>query len=538
MKISHRIIYLILSSCLSVLLVGGFSLYKMSYMNDKVHETSEFTLKSIQLLEDAEAAYLRARSPVLSLLLEQDPTKRTAHYEQFQQRVGELRAALKQYEQYVAGDPKDQKMLQESTQATEAFVAMAERVMSEARAGHEDKAKQTLDSELRPLVDRVSDTLSTHARYNYAEAKADADDVSNSFESSKHILMVACALAALVSVALGVMTLRSIAPPLASMRDSFKHIGQHLDLTLRAPVHGKDEIAQTAAAFNTLLSAMQASLKELTDHAQTVATSANKMSSSAQEVSVAASRQSESSSSIAATMEQMTVSISHVADRAGETDALSSESGAMAQAGGQVIHAAVEGINAISSTVTEASQHISILAENSAQVSAVVGLIQDMADQTNLLALNAAIEAARAGEQGRGFAVVADEVRKLAERTTKATQEIREVIAGMQNSAHATVNNMEHVVAQVETGVSLAQQASQSIQNIGQSAERTVLMVGDISKAIREQGVASTNIARQVESIAQMSEENCAIAQSIAHAAQEMAQVSHTMQDTVRKFKV
>jgi methyl-accepting chemotaxis protein len=262
------------------------------------------------------------------------------------------------------------------------------------------------------------------------------------------------------------------------------------------------------------------------------------MSSSAQEVSVAASRQSESSSSIAATMEQMTVSISHVADRAGETDALSSESGAMAQAGGQVIHAAVEGINAISSTVTEASQHISILAENSAQVSAVVGLIQDVADQTNLLALNAAIEAARAGEQGRGFAVVADEVRKLAERTTKATQEIREVIAGMQNSAHATVNNMEHVVSQVETGVSLAQQASQSIQNIGQSAERTVLMVGDISKAIREQGVASTNIARQVESIAQMSEENCAIAQSIAHAAQEMAQVSHTMQDTVRKFKV
>lgn len=168
----------------------------------------------------------------------------------------------------------------------------------------------------------------------------------------------------------------------------------------------------------------------------------------------------------------------------------------------------------------------------------VVGLIQDVADQTNLLALNAAIEAARAGEQGRGFAVVADEVRKLAERTTKATQEIREVIAGMQDSAHATVNNMEHVVAQVETGVSLAQQASQSIQNIGQSAERTVLMVGDISKAIREQGVASTNIARQVESIAQMSEENCAIAQSIALAAQEMAQVSHTMQDTVRKFKV
>lgn len=185
MKISHRIICLILSSCLSVLLVGGFSLYKMSYMNGKVHETSEFTLKSIQLLEDAEVAYLRSRPPVLSFLLERDEAKRSAHYERFQQRVGELRAALKQYEQYVAGDPKDQKMLQESTQATEAFVTMAERVMSEARAGHEDKAKQTLDSELRPLVDRVSDTLSAHARYNYAEAKADADDVSNSFESSR-----------------------------------------------------------------------------------------------------------------------------------------------------------------------------------------------------------------------------------------------------------------------------------------------------------------------------------------------------------------
>lgn len=136
------------------------------------------------ITRDATPIYVLA-PPVLSFLLERDEAKRSAHYERFQQRVGELRAALKQYEQYVAGDPKDQKMLQESTQATEAFVTMAERVMSEARAGHEDKAKQTLDSELRPLVDRVSDTLSAHARYNYAEAKADADDVSNSFESSR-----------------------------------------------------------------------------------------------------------------------------------------------------------------------------------------------------------------------------------------------------------------------------------------------------------------------------------------------------------------
>ena len=241
---------------------------------------------------------------------------------------------------------------------------------------------------------------------------------------------------------------------------------------------------------------------------------------------------------MAAAVEEMTVSIGQVSENAHEARALSRRSGELSEQGAGVIQNAAAEMSQISDSVKESSQIIAALEQQSGEISAIVNVIKEIADQTNLLALNAAIEAARAGEQGRGFAVVADEVRKLAERTSKSTQEIAGMIEKIQGGTHSAFASMEGGVARVSNGVTLANEAAGSITQIKTEAARVVQVVGDISNSLKEQSVASNDIAKNVEKIAQMSEENSAAVQETAKAAQHLEQLATSMQNTIGRFKV
>ncbi|WP_263772464.1 methyl-accepting chemotaxis protein, partial [Propionivibrio soli] len=300
----------------------------------------------------------------------------------------------------------------------------------------------------------------------------------------------------------------------------------------------EDEIGLTAQALNRLIDKLQGNLKTILERSASVAHSANQMAATSGQVAIASHQQSESAANMAATVEQMTVSINHVGDRASEADRLSTESGTLAASGESIIGKTVDDINKISDTVHQAADRIRELVENSQRISSVVAVIKEVADQTNLLALNAAIEAARAGEQGRGFAVVADEVRKLAERTSASTQEISKTIESMRTGADEVAMRMESVVAEVGRGVDSASKANEAINQIGIGSRNAVEMVQEISSAIREQASAMTTIAQQVERIAQMSEESSAAADNSAQVAKDLDNLATEMQHIVRAYRL
>lgn len=383
----------------------------------------------------------------------------------------------------------------------------------------------------------IAEKLSTFRKQQVAEANQITNGTVSTAESTMKIMGFGGLIAALLASAFAVLISRSIIIPIGQMRTTMIDIGKSGDFTQRIAIESKDEIGQTVLAFNQLIGNLQTTLHELHDGIDKLLDSSNGLSSASHQVASSSAHQSEASSSMAATIEQITVSINHVSESAREALEFSKRSGELSGQGGQIIHNAASEMKQIANTVHETSISIEELGRQSTQISSIVQVIKEIAEQTNLLALNAAIEAARAGEQGRGFAVVADEVRKLAERTANATGEITGMIDSIQDTANIAVESMSGAVTQVSSGVTLAESAGDAINQIKESSTAVIRTVGDISNALVEQSTASHEVAVKVEHVAQMTEENSAAAEETSLAAHQLAELAEKMRATINQFK-
>ena len=296
---------------------------------------------------------------------------------------------------------------------------------------------------------------------------------------------------------------------------------------------GENLLADIRAMQETL----RTMITTIISNAEHVASAADQLLTASEEVADRARQQSDAASSMAASVEEMAVSIDQVKENADEAHGISQESSVISEEGAAVIHSAATEMRKISEAVQSSSEIVEDLGRQSDQITSIVNTIREIADQTNLLALNAAIEAARAGEQGRGFAVVADEVRKLAERTSLSTKEIADMVSKIQNGTRSAVSSMQAGVAKVGSGVQLANQAGDSINRIRDGAQRVTFVVNGISDSITEQSMASNDIAQKLETIAQMSEESAIAVRHTADAARRLHSLSGELHEAVARFK-
>ncbi|QMV61835.1 methyl-accepting chemotaxis protein [Pseudomonas berkeleyensis] len=399
-------------------------------------------------------------------------------------------------------------------------------VVEQIAAGH-DKAK--MDA-MRQLLDDIRGEESA-----LLEQRTVAMNSAKSM--SLTILLLGGLLATVLSVGVALAMSRSIAGRLQQVVEVARRVADgRLDSKIEQA--GRDEIGVLLDAFITMQDRLREMIGQIRSGAEQLVASAQNISSASTQLSVSTQEQSHAASSMAATVEELTVSINHVADNANEAHGLSSESGRQSAEGGTVIQSTLSSMQRIADTVQGAAAQIAELGQHSDQISSIVNVIKEIADQTNLLALNAAIEAARAGEQGRGFAVVADEVRLLAQRTANSTQEITEMIKKIQTGTRNAVGNMEVGVQQVSSGVEQANQAGDAIVTIRAASERVVGVVDQISLALREQTVASQDVARNVERIAQMSMQNSEAVADTARTARDLQQLALSLERQVDHFKL
>jgi methyl-accepting chemotaxis protein len=310
------------------------------------------------------------------------------------------------------------------------------------------------------------------------------------------------------------------------------------DLTVR--VHGeyKGQHAKIKNSINKLGDSLESLIKEVTEAVAATASASTQISSSAEEMAAGAQEQSAQASEVASAVEQMTSTILQTTKHASTAAESSKRAGSLAKEGGEVVAQTVVGMNRIAEVVRNAAQTVQELGASSDQIGEIVQVIDDIADQTNLLALNAAIEAARAGEQGRGFAVVADEVRKLAERTTKATKEIGEMIKKIQGDTGGAVKSISLGTEEVEKGKQLADKAGKSLQEIIKGSNDVVDVVNQVAAASEEQSSASEQISRNIEAISSVTQQSAAGTQQIARAAEDLNRLTDRLQNLVSSFKV
>jgi methyl-accepting chemotaxis protein len=311
------------------------------------------------------------------------------------------------------------------------------------------------------------------------------------------------------------------------------------DLTKRVPVgKGSDEISGLARDFNLFIQKMHGAVSLVNQATNRLASSTIALASTADNVVRAAEGQESRAVQSASAIEEMTMTAGEVARNSTEAARIAQETAETARCGQEVMTQTVTGMQQVSEAVVQAATIITTLGRSSDQIGAIVRVIEDIADQTNLLALNAAIEAARAGEQGRGFAVVADEVRKLAERTTKATKEIGDMIRQIQQDTKSAVASMDQGTTQVGQGVELANKTGEALSRIHSMINSTAGMIRQIASAAEEQSTATRQIAGDLEAMSRTTRQTTGGIAESAHACHELSTLANDLQRTVSAFKV
>lgn len=331
---------------------------------------------------------------------------------------------------------------------------------------------------------------------------------------------------------------KSIVGPIDNLKKAITQSQKDSDLTVRSDVSGQDEVTDIARAFNDMMKAFQQTLNNVTDASHQIASASEETSIITEQTSAAVKRQQGETTQLSLAMNEMSLTVNDIAKNTTQTSSASDEAIEHVNIGLKGMQGTISTVNNLASVIERAEQNILDLERRTVDISSVLDVISGVAEQTNLLALNAAIEAARAGEHGRGFAVVADEVRTLASRTQKSTGEITSIIDHLQREAKQAVLSMKESQTEVANAVSQADEAGESLNTIADVIHRINDMSIQIATAAEEQGAVAIEVSRNVESINMTAEQTADAATQTSKSSHDLAELASGLNNLVHRFKV
>ena len=489
-----------------------------------LHEAGKATPKSVI---DAERSFLEARGNAWKLRATRDMTIADVALARCDDAVKSADAALEQLQS--TDSAADAQSLRDA-------IAKYHGELASLKEAMQNRAE--LLAQMKSVVSDVMQSQSDleQALEKYSSSISTAQDADA--RRAKQIAISVTAVAAILGTFTALFIARGVTRRVATIKDRVQQIQTTRNLKQRVDLAATDELGELAQSFDTFVGDLHAVIKTAGSAATNVAAAATEVSASAEQLSRGIQTQSSQITQVSAAVEENTQSVVEVARKSSDAASQSKNSGACASKGGEIVTRTIDQMEQINTQVTSTAAAMQQLESKSNQIGEIIKVINEIAEQTNLLALNAAIEAARAGEHGRGFAVVADEVRKLAERTTNATDEVSGSIQEIQREIKSAGESMRHNTERVHSGVELARTAGDALSQIMQGSGTVESAIASIAAAAEQQSAAGEEIARSIQQINAIANESTSAATQSAAAASQLSAEAEKLQSLVAQFVV
>ncbi len=518
--------------------IGLLGMIDIGKVNNMLNDMYNNNLVPIEDIANANSEAIHHNRDVFEFVLETQKAEMDKFREAMDKKEAKMKEHLNKYRKTHLTD-KEKIIIDKFDAAWPAYISAAKKVLSLADAGKNRDAIEVARGEMIKEFQVADDLLTELVNLNQSIAKEAYDHSGVIVARINKVILVFIIVSLIlgVSIALFITTdlMRQLGGEPGYIADIAKNISEG-NLTVKMESRGKE--VGVFAAMKNMTERLKGIVADVKSTADNVASASQQLSASSEQMSRGTLEQSGRASQIATSSSEMSQTVVDIARNASNIASAATDATKTAQDGGVIVSKSVDEVKAIADTVSETAKMVSSLGERSKQIGEIVSVINDIADQTNLLALNAAIEAARAGEQGRGFAVVADEVRKLAERTAKATSEIGDMIKAIQDEVEKAVASMNDGTERVNIGVELSTQAGKALHGIVKSVDELHCMVQQIASATEEMSTVSETISGDIETIASVSKETSTSSEQIAQASNDLARLASNLQGIVGQFKV
>ena len=519
-----------------VALLGVFALGQMSSIRESEVAVEKQWLPSIRGGDEIREIMLRIRTISLRMALDQDPKNIAQYRSQMDTRDKELSEKIAAYDKLVT--TAEGKALYDQFKNTfTAYRTGIAQSFTLAEQGRRDELTKLLLVDMKTVVDGSGKQLSDLAQLFTQQVAAESEKSKAHYETSRTIVSLFIALAALATVALAMLLTRSIVRPLSEAVIAAEHVAQG-DLTRPIETHGNDEVSRLLKALAAMQRNLRETLQGISGSATQLAKAADELSAVTLDSNQSLQQQNNEIEQAATAVNEMTSAVEEVARNAVSTSDATRQSSESAHLGQERVSETASAISSLAHDVQSTGELVRSLANQSQDIGKVLDVIRAIAEQTNLLALNAAIEAARAGESGRGFAVVADEVRALAYRTQQSTQEIEQMVQGMRNGSSQALDAMNASASRAANTLVLAERAGEALQTITASVheihERNLV----IASAAEEQAQVAREVDRNLVNIRDLSVRSATGADQTSASSHELSQLANALQGMVRRFRV